>query len=371
MDTEHQPAPADRLLSIDALRGFDMLCIIGGTEVVAAAVSLVSPSTGAFLNQQFDHVTWEGFRFEDLIFPLFVFVVGAVLPFSLTRRLERGESRFALYRHVVLRALALVALGLLYNGILKKDVDWSHQRYAGVLQRIGICYFFAAVAVMHLGDRGLAGLTAALLAGYWAMMRFIPAGGYTGDYSMEHCLSSYVDQRWLPGALYYKLGDNEGILSHIPAVASATIGALAGRWLRRAEPGPWRKVGGLVAAGAGCLAAGWLWSFWFPIVKNIWTSSFVLWAGGWSLLLLALFYAAIDVLGRRRWAFFLVVIGANPITIYLLERVVDFDPVARFFVGHALKHVGRFEELLLFSAIVAIKWGILLLLYRKKIFLKV
>jgi predicted acyltransferase len=194
-----------------------------------------------------------------------------------------------------------------------------------------------------------------------------------GDFSKAGNLAGYVDRHYLPGKIipaYYGEGDNEGVLSTIPAVATALLGALAGQWLRSAKSPGW-KVLGLVLAGISCLAAGWLWSYRFPIIKNIWTSSYVLFAGGWSLLLLALFYGIIDVLRFSAWAYFFVVIGANAITIYVLPRIVDFQKIAHFFVGGVARHTGSFGDVVTATAILAVQWLVLLYLYRNRLFLRV
>ena len=183
-----------------------------------------------------------------------------------------------------------------------------------------------------------------LLLGYWALLAFVPApGSAAGDYSLRGNLAGYVDSHYLPGKIlepYYGYGDNEGLLSTIPAVATALLGVLAGP-LAAFGPARARKALGLAAAGAVCLLLGWAWGPWFPIIKNLWTSSFVLFAGGWSLLLLALFYGVIDVLGFRAWAFFFVVIGANAITIYLLPQVIDFEKVGQLFLRRRGEARGR------------------------------
>src|SRR5205823_2992435 len=163
-----------------------------------------------------------------------------------------------------------------YNHLLQ--LDFANLRLAGVLQRIAICYGVAAVLAIHTGPRTQAVLVAVILLGYWALLGLVPApGSPLGDYSKEGNLAGYVDRHWLPGKIYpeyYGDGDNEGLLSTIPAVATALLGVLAGQWLRSAHS-PGRKVWGLALAGVVGLAAGFLWSFAFPIVKNIWTSSFV------------------------------------------------------------------------------------------------
>ncbi len=248
-----------------------------------------------------------------------------------------------------------------------------------MLQRIAVCYGIAAVISLNASRRGLVFALAAFLLGYWGLLETVAAPGRSpGDYTIEGNLPGWVDRTYLPGKIlkpYYGFGDNEGLLSTIPAVATALLGVLAGRWLRSGR-GPWAKVGGLIAAGALALVIGEAWGLRFPIIKNIWTSSFVLVAGGLSLMLLALFYAVIDVLGFRRWAFFFVVIGANAITIYVVPRFVDFEKIARFFLGGiyrlAGEHVGPDFKLVVAAAgFLAAEWLFLLYLYRKRIFLRV
>jgi predicted acyltransferase len=363
---------AGRLQSIDALRGFDMFWIIGGDVVVKALAHWAGWSASGTIDDQLEHVPWDGFHFYDLIFPLFLFLVGVVIPFSLDRLRTRGEDRAALYWRIARRTALLFALGLLCNNVLQFDFD--NLRIAGVLQRIALCYGFAALIVMHTGVRGQALVTTAILLGYWALLAFIPAPGSSpGDYSMETNLAGYIDRHYLPGKIipeYYGFGDNEGLLSTIPAVATALLGALAGHWLRSGRR-PAAKVLGLVLAGVGSLLLGTAWGIWFPVIKNLWTSSFVLVAGGWSLLLLALFYGVIDVLGFRRWAFFFTVIGANAITIYVVPRFIDFPKIARFFLGGVARHSGSFAPVVTALGVLAVQWLFLLYLYRKRILLRV
>lgn len=373
-------AGSGRIISIDALRGFDMFWIIGGDVLFKRLARAGDWAVRRQVEQQLDHVPWEGFHFYDLIFPLFLFVVGAVLPFSLGKLRERGEPAAALYGRVVRRTIFLFVLGLLFNNILQKDFtrfarfDVSDLRVLGVLQRIALCYFFAAVIVLTTRVPGQVIALAALLLGYWALLALVPAPGFAaGDYSPHGNLAGYVDRTWLPGKIlrdFYGYGDNEGILSTVPAVGTALLGVLAGQWLR-GRRGPWAKVLGLAAAGGVCLAAGYAWGELFPVIKNIWTSSFVLVAGGWSLLLLALFYAVIDVLGFRAWAFFFVVIGANAITIYFGQRVVDFRHIAEFFFGGTAALSGAYAPVVFAAGEVAVKWLLLWFLHRKQIFLRV
>jgi len=357
-----------RLTSVDALRGFDMFWIIGGGTFFASLAEVYSHPVTNTIRQQLEHVKWEGFRFEDLIFPLFLFIVGVVLPFSLTRRLERGHSRRALYMHIFKRSALIVFLGLIFNGLLR--FNWSEMRWPGVLQRIGICYFFAAIIVMNTKWRTQTVIIAAVLILYWIATMLIPVPNFgAGNLTMEGCLSSYIDQKLIPGELYYGYGDNEGIISTFPAICTVLLGTLAGHWLRSNQMGD-RKAAGLAIAGIVSLLAGCIWGQVFPIIKILWTSSYVLVAGGLSLLLLALFYWIIDVRGYRKWAFFFIVIGMNPITIYFLQRFVDFNGIAEFFLVGVIEHAGFLKPLILPLGVVLTKWLFLWFLYRHRVFFR-
>jgi predicted acyltransferase len=375
MDSDVPPKSAERLLSIDALRGFDMFWIMGGDQLARALARWSGSPTGEVVQEQLQHAKWDGFRFYDLIFPLFLFLVGTVLPFSLGKL--RGQGRGAEYRRIVRRTLLLFALGLLCNNVLK--FEWENLRVVGVLQRIALCYGIAALISLWMSTRGVAIVLVAILLGYWALMTNVGAPGFTaGDYSIEGNLAGWLDRHYLPGKImkpYYGYGDNEGLLTTIPAVGTTLLGVLAGSWLRSAR-GPWQKVGGLVAAGVSCLIVGVAWGTRFPINKILWTSPFVLVAGGLSLLLLALFYAVIDVLRFRRWAFFFVVIGANAITIFVAPRFIDFEHLATFFLSGTYRltelYVSANARLVLAAAgVLAAKWLFLLYLYRNRIFLRV
>ncbi|QDT04253.1 hypothetical protein K227x_26430 [Rubripirellula lacrimiformis] len=347
-----------------------MLWIIGGSAI--AREILAGSDTDSFrgrLESQFYHVAWEGFRLYDLVFPLFLFLAGCVLPYSLAKY---AETPRAVYGRLFRRGVALVLLGLLYNGILQ--FDFANMRYMQVLQRIGIGYVAAGLIFLHTRWRMQLVITAAILLGYWAIFAFIPPpGGVAGDYSMEGNLAGYIDRSVLPGKIlekYYGYGDNEGILSTIPAIATALLGVLAGTLLRSTLT-PYRKVLSLAAAGIGCLVIGYGWGASFPVIKNLWTSSFVLVAGGWSLLLLAIFYLVIDVWQWQRAALFWVVIGSNAITIYIAQEFVDFRQIAEFFFGGVARVSGDYQKLVLLVGVLIVKWCLLFFLYRRRIFLRV
>jgi predicted acyltransferase len=364
------PPISSRVASIDALRGFDMMWICGADEVIHSLCSLIHHPVANALNTQFEHVDWVGFHFYDLIFPLFLFIVGVVLPFSITKRLEAGADRGDIYKHLVRRLFLLFFLGLIYNGLLK--FQFHELRIPGVLQRIAICYFITALVMMKTGVRGQAVVAGSLLVVYWAVIKLVPVPGIgAGIITPAGNLSAFIDQHLIPRPFCcYVFGDNEGILSTIPAISTCLMGALAGHWLRSDRPQV-RKALGLVIAGVASLVLGLTWGHWFPVIKNIWTSSFVLVAGGWSLLLLALFYWIIDIRGWRRWAFFFTVIGLNSITIYVLRSQFDFGTVANIFLQGFVNHIGCYRPLVWDTSVLAVEWLFLWFLYRQKIFLKV
>lgn len=362
-----------RLMSIDALRGFDMFWIVGGDAFVLSILALINRPWAETLSLQLEHVEWEGFRFYDLIFPLFLFLVGCVLPFSLEKHRDNPQ---AAYLRIARRVAMLIGLGLLANGLLK--LDFENLRLAGVLQRIGICYGIAALLYLHLKVRALTSLLVAVLIGYWAILALVPVpGGVAGDLTIEGNLGGYLDRNYLPGKIYkayYGYGDNEGILSTLGAVGTALLGVLAGAWLKSSAH-PWTKVSGLLLAGSACLLLGLAWASALPLIKNLWTSSFVLVTGGCSLILLGWFYAIIDVMDYRRWAFFWMVIGMNAITIYIAERFIKFDFMATYFLGG----VARISDLAapglgkvwLTGGTLAAEWLFLWYLYKQRLFLRV
>ena len=321
-----------RLVSLDALRGFDMCCILGLTAAIEAVLARFLPASPltAALRRQFTHVEWAGLRFEDLIFPLFLFISGAALAISVPRRLER-DGGGAVVRHLVARALVIFALGVVYSGGVSRG--WEQVRWLGVIQRIGIASAVAGLLSIRLGQRGLAIVTVALLVGYWLALAFVPVPGHgAGDFAEGRNLANYLDSIWLPGRKYDGDHDPEGILSTLPAVGTALLGLLAGQWLSR-DVAAGRKVGGLLLAGVVLLAAGWVWHPFFPVVKKIWSSSFVLVTAGWSAILLAVFFWLIDVRGWRRWCEPFVWVGANPIALYLAAGMGAFRAVNQRLVG--------------------------------------
>jgi predicted acyltransferase len=259
----------------------------------------------------------------------------------------------------------LIALGIICNnGLLK--VNLAEHRFCSVLGRIGLCYFFAALITLHSSYRGRLAWIVFLLLGYWAAMIWIPVPNFgPGNLAPGATLADYLDRSLLPGRLYVGVRDPEGLLATVSAIATTLIGVLAGQWLRHSQRNGHVKAAALLLAGVICLALGHLWDRSFPINKNLWSSSFVLWTGGLSLLLLGLFYLVIDVWGWKMWAFFFVVIGANAITIYVAQQWINFDAVGDLLFGHAPIH-----RSLIHHAGLLVKWFSLYLLYRQRIFLR-
>lgn len=358
-----------RVHAIDALRGFDMFWIIGADAFFVSLLGYIGTDWSSQLTQQLEHAAWEGFRFYDLIFPLFLFLVGCALPYSLEKYRHKPSD---VYLRIGRRVLSLVLLGLLANGILK--FDWENLRYAGVLQRIGVCYGVGSLIYLHAHLRGQVIICVGILLGYWALLAWVPApGGIAGDMTAEGNLAGWVDRSFLPGKIldrFYGFGDNEGILSTIPAVATVLTGVLTAHGLRSNGAAIW-KLMGMLLAGAICLLVGYLWSGWFPIIKNLWTGSFVLVTTGWSLVLLAIFYWLIDMRGWRRWAMVFTIIGVNAITIYIAQRFIDFHFTANYFLQGTVRLVGTAGPTLQLAGVLVAKCLFLWLLYSKRIFLRV
>jgi predicted acyltransferase len=363
MDTNNRVL-SGRLLSLDALRGFDMFWIIGGEWIFKAMVDIWDTPTTQLIKVELTHVKWEGFHFYDLIYPLFLFIIGVTLPFALKRRKEKGQSRVSLYLKILRRSVLLILLGSIPYGLLY-FTGWPH--LGGVLAHIGLCYFFATPIIMDTGWRTRAVMVVGFLVLYWMASAWIPVPGYgPGVYTEEGSLASFIDSHFISGRLW-----NEGPTSILSGICIILWGSLAGNWLRSSHTAE-RKAALLALSGVICILLGYVWGFSFPIIKRvIWSSSYVTLASGWSLLLMGLFYWVIDVKGYRKWTFFFVVIGTNAITIYFLQGVVNFHEIAELFFKGISDHAGILQPLIIPLGVMAVKWLFLLFLYRHRLFFKV
>lgn len=420
------PAP-QRLMSLDALRGFDMFWIIGAGSLVSALNRMSQTGPTKFLATQLEHVAWEGFRFYDLIFPLFVFMVGVAMVFSLTKIVER-EGRIGAMQRVIRRGVLLFAIGIFYSGGFTNA--WPEMRLMGVLNRIALAYLFAGLLFCFFKPKALAAICAGLLIGYWALMTFVPirdiqltpenvarlalqAGDaetaeyftkkdfvnpsatntpawagtqklfysttnrVTGKYAKGYNLSDHADFQFLPGKKWDNFSDPEGFLSTIPAIATCLLGVFAGFLLKNQTIPDLKKVTYLLVFGVAAATIGWIWNFQFPVVKKIWTSSYVLVAGGYSALLLGAFYLVVDVWKFQKWCQPFVWIGMNSITIYLTANVIGgFGKLAVRFAGGDVKSFLDSHVTFGFGDLVVALVGLLLafwfvhFLYRRKIFLR-
>ena len=406
-NTTAAPWPdSQRLMSLDALRGFDMFWILGADSFVYALHEMSRNPVTAFLATQLDHAEWAGFHFYDLIFPLFVFMMGVSTVFSLTKIIER-EGRGAAVKRVLKRGILLFVIGLIYSGGFTNP--WPDMRLMGVLNRIAICYTFGGLLFIFLRTRMLVAVAAALLLGYWALLALVPfpdvrptPGGdavitkeagfknnaqlnmdstnlIRGSYLQGVTLPNYVDQKYLPGRKYDGTYDPEGILSTLPAIVTGLLGIFAGLLIRNKSVPDGQKVLWLLGAGAASVALGFWWGTEFPVIKKIWTSSYVLVAGGYSAMLLGAFYWIVDIRKWRTWCQPFVWIGMNPLTIYLTSNFLGglgFEKLARRLAGGPVKnfldtHVAAgFGDLVIAATAVALFIWFAHFLYRRKIFLR-
>jgi predicted acyltransferase len=374
-------AAPTRLFSLDALRGFDMFWIMGADEIwysMKEATHGQSPFWNAMANQ-FTHPDWNGFHAYDLIFPLFLFMAGVSTPFSVGRELEKGKSREQLLLRVIKRTVILVLLGFLVNnGLQLRPI--AEFRFPSVLGRIGIAYMFANIIYLYAKEWALIFWFFFFIVGYYLLLKFTSAPGFhPGDLTPAGNFASYVDRTILPGRLYVSFPDGrpnmhdpEGLFSTIPAISTGLLGIMAGLTLKNKTLSQNAKTLRLAIAGVIFLIVAQIWNLDFPINKNLWSSSFVLHVGGLSLLLMALFYYVIDVLGYQKWAFFFKVIGMNSILIYISGHFIKWNYTNEGFFKWLGQLAGEpYGAVLMAITFVLVKWVFLYYLYEKKTFLRV
>lgn len=370
-------ALTSRLVSLDVFRGL----------TIAGMVLVNNAGSWDAVYEPLEHAKWDGWTPTDLIFPFFVFIVGVAIPLAFEKRKAAGGEQRDLYLKIFRRTAIIFALGLLLNAFPFTMEKLEHWRIPGVLQRIALCYFFAALIFLKSKVRTQVITAAVLLVGYWLAMKLLPAPGFAmGDLTKEGSLASWVDRTLLPGHIYKSQYDPEGLLSTIPAIATALFGVLAGQWLMQKREAL-DKIAGLFAVGALCVIVGYVWDWFFPINKALWTSSYVMFTGGLALQLLALCYWLVDLKGIKRWARAFVVFGVNALALYVLSSLL-------FKILLAVKAVkldgeeGSLRDWIYERAFttwlspinaslafalsyVALWWLVMLVLYRRKIFIKV
>lgn len=366
-----------RLISLDVLRG------------ITIAFMILVNNGNEHSYWPLKHIDWNGWTPTDLVFPTFLFVAGMSLVFSFESRLAKGVSTASLFMHALRRSVILLLLGLVVNGF--PYFHLSTLRIYGVLQRFAVCLLIASA--LHLWNRGAKSKIVVLivsLVAYWIIMRWIPVPGYglpTRDIPFldkDANWVAYLDRHIFPGRLYEGTRDPEGLLSDLPALGTALLGMLTAMWLRTEKTIRTKCVGLFVAAIAGLLL-GKIWGHWFPINKKLWTSSYVLFAAGWSLLGLAVCYWAIEIRQwKRGWTFPWIVFGSNAIAAYVFSELLA-PTLWAFKFGAEHRSIGQivyanvfalipdlaFGALLYSLAFVAVCFLPVLVLYRKKIFIKI
>lgn len=380
MEEKTIPVTKSRLQSLDALRGFDMFWIISADVIVHGLSQATNLPIFNWMSGELHHSTWNGFTFYDMIFPLFIFIAGVSMPFSFGKQFEKSGTdkllvKRSIYRSLIKRTIILILLGLIINGAQFLR-GYENIRFASVLGRIALSCFFAAIIFLNANLRSQMIAFVILLLGYWAALTLIPVPGFgAGVLTPEGNLSAYIDRRFLPGQVLRKVYDPEGILSTIPAIATALLGVFTGQFLRYSFKKINKSGKGsiLFIVGIVLLLLGLLWNRVFPINKNMWTSSFVLYAGGWSVLLLSVFYLVIDVWGMRKWSMPLVWIGMNSILIYMASHgVINFESSSQFLFGGLINLTPEIWHLTwLWTGVAVIQFALLYFLFRKKIFWKI
>jgi len=366
-----------RLVSLDVFRGI----------TIAGMVLVNNPGTWEHIYWPLQHASWHGWTPTDLVFPFFLFIVGVAITLAFGSRVESARSKRDLYLKVIKRSLLIFAIGLFLNGF--PYFNLSELRIPGVLQRIAVCYLFASIIFLETKIRTQVAITIALLLIYWLLVKLIAVPGFeAGDLTKEGSLPSFIDRVvfgkhvWAQAKVY----DPEGLLSTIPALATTIIGVLTGHWLRTKKT-PYEKTAGLFVGGAICVAVGWAWNAFFPINKALWTSSYVLFTGGLALQFLALCYWIIDIKGYRRWAKPFEIFGVNAIALYVgagimadllgLIKVSGADGTkvslgSWIYSNLFASWASPVNASLAFAIAFVLVWlGLMWILYRRKIFIKV
>lgn len=362
-----------RLVSLDALRGFDMFWIIGGEGLVLALAKYFELSDQWLknLSLQLTHVEWDGFHFYDLIFPLFVFMSGVAVPYSVLSQREKGTSVALLQWRIFRRATVLVLIGLSFSALRFQP---DQIRLYTVLGLIGMSYLIGASITLHVRSwkKRLVIFFAVLLAYHLAML-YLPYPGKGDAIVPDNNLAAWVDRNWISTNLYRGVYDPEGSIRVITGGMLCLLGAFAGERIRSFAKPDLRCVMDLALAGLLCLALGWGLSFQLPIIKDLWSPSFILWAGGWSLLLLASFYLVMDVAKQRWIGWVFLPIGMNAILIYVSQRFVPWGSIRdSFFRGFSeTLNNPDLQKLVLSAGLMLLQWLILFWLYRKKLFIRI
>lgn len=396
------PAPkaVNRVISVDALRGFDMFWIVGADGLARALGRLTDAPVAKFFATQLEHVSWDGFVFYDLIFPLFVFLLGMSIVFSLDRIIEK-EGMYAAHMRIVRRFSLLFLMGALKDSGIADMAGESP--FNGVLQRMAWCYLITSLLYCNLKRRGLIAVCALILVGYWVFLSFVPSPAMTDSamakyreevanqqeaaakdpakapkplvgphFYKETNIVSWFDSQYLPFREAGQKWDPEGMLSTIPAIASCLFGVFAGYAMRSPKLDPKKRALALIGIGIGLTILGYTWGLQMPVIKRLWTSSYVFVAGGYSCMLVGLFSLIVDVYRIEKWAVPFIWIGANPLAIYLADDFINFDEFSKRIVGGPFAALfGTYAPIIPVLGSIVCVFLFARFLYKHQIFLRV
>lgn len=373
-----------RLVSLDVLRGFVMFWIMSGEHIIHALAKAAPIPVFTWMSEQLHHTDWNGITFYDMIFPIFLFVAGVSMPYSFEKKMNSAgvnspeelpsSEKKKIYASMLKRTCILLFLGFVVNGLLRFD-GYDQTRFASVLGRIGLAWFFAGLIYLNFDLKKQLVWFTGILVGYYLVLKWIPVPNFgAGILTPEGAFSSYFDQQFLPGRLHSKVYDPEGLFSTIPAVATALLGMFLGTFLKSKNNfSSNEKIMILFASALVLIGVGALWNYDFPINKRLWTSSFVCFVGGCSILFFTFFYLVIDVLGFHKWAFPLILIGSNSILIYMAsEGVISFKHTAEFVFGGLIEFAPLiWQPVFVTMSVTFVQLVLLYYLYKRKLFLKI
>lgn len=374
----------NRLISLDALRGFVMFWIMSGEHIMHALAKAVPVPVFIWMSSQLHHAEWNGITFYDMIFPVFLFVAGVSMPYSFEKKMILAgvktpkdlpsKDKQKIYRSMLKRTCILLFLGFVVNGLLRFD-GFDQTRFASVLGRIGLAWFFAGLIYLNFDLKKQLFWFTGILIGYYLAMKFVPVPDFgAGVLTKQGSLEGYIDRLFLPGRLHSTVYDPEGLFSTIPAVATALLGVFLGTFLKTNHYfSSKNKLVVMIASAIILILIGIIWDYDFPINKHLWTSSFVCFVGGFSILFFTFFYLTIDLLGFHKWAFPLLLIGSNSILIYIAsEGLVDFKYTANFVFGGVIKFFPLiWQPVFATLSVTVVQLLLLYFLYKRKLFLKV
>lgn len=363
--------PQERLLSLDTLRGLDMLLLVGLTGLIKTICDKFDFAGDDWLFDQMLHVGWEGFRIHDFIFPFFIFLSGVSIPYSISSKLEKGVAKIELLKKISIRMFLLAGLGIIYNGATEKG--FSDARFASVLGQIGISYFIAALVFIYSKEfKTKLYWLAGLILSISILQLFVPVPGHgSGTFERATSINAWFDSILTPGRLHGTDYDPEGFLCVISAASITIMGAFIGYIVRSFDMKGEKKSMIIALVGLSLIVLSLLLSPVYPMIKKMWTIPFNLLTAGIGSLLFAIFYFIIDVKGFKKWTLLFSVFGMNSITIYLLCKFVSFGRISNGLFGWIAIPFGEYSGIIIGIGVIIVQWALLYMMYKKKIFLRV